>query len=146
MGAARERALPKRPAWGFAIGQLCFVSCFRPGLLVRPLLHSCPGSGPLGLSFASHKPFWLRPSGFLQSKSLRGICLGSGPAPVYLGNILLYVEFVPILLMYIYIYVYMYIYIYTTFVNGMLTGRVAPDDPDLARDPGPIKVAQTLAR
>ena len=32
--------------------QLCFVLCFRPGLLVRPLLPSCPGSWPLALSCA----------------------------------------------------------------------------------------------
>ena len=38
------------------------------------------------------------------------------------------------------------IYIYTVFVNEIPASPVSPDDADLARFSGPIKIAQTLAR
>ena len=41
---------------------------------------------------------------------------------------------------------YTYAYLYTIYLNEIPAGSRAPDDPDLARIPGPINIAQTLAR
>ena len=43
-------------------------------------------------------------------------------------------------------HMYIYTHIYTIFVHAIPGTVLAPDDPDLARFSGPIKLAKILAR